>query len=122
MESRTNRSFATADFIKSDTAQAAYLGAPHVDQLATAFLNLGAEFWTMRRRMLVLEKMLKERGVFDPDALETYEPTPDEQRDWELQRDAFIRRTFSVLTEDAGPLPTEPPDERVPPVKPGSCT
>lgn len=119
MKSGADRNFATADFIKSDAVRAAYLGARHVDQLATAFLNLGAEFWVMRRRMFVLEKMLKERGVFDPDALEAYEPTLDEQRDWESQRDAFIRRTFSVLTQDARPLPTEPPDERMPPVEPG---
>lgn len=122
MESTANKDFATADFIRSDSASAAYLGVHHVDQLATAFLNLGAEFWTMRRRMLVLEKFLSDKGVYDPAALEAYEPTAEEQRVWEAQRDAFIRRTFGVLTQDVGPLPTTMPGERVPAVDPGCYT
>lgn len=119
MESKNRHGCATAGFIKSDSANAAYLGAHHVDQLASAFLNLGAEFWVMRRRMLVLEKFLSEKGAYDPAALEAYEPTPEEQREWEAQRDAFIRRTFSVLTQEVGPLPTKLPDERVSAVEPG---
>lgn len=122
MERKVDRYFATADFIKSDSPKAGYLGDHHVDQLTTAFLNLGAEFWTMRRRLLVLEKFLSVRGVFDPATLEAYEPTPDEQREWEAQRDAFIRRTFSVLTQEVGPLPSEFPQVRAPAVEPGGYT
>jgi hypothetical protein len=120
MENTAKRSLGTADYIRSDSDKAAYLEGRYADHLATALLNLGAEFWVMRRRMLVLEKLLAERGVHDPSALEAYEPTSDEQLAWEAQRDAFIRRTFSVLTSDTATLPSDLPSARVPAAEPGS--
>lgn len=120
MQNPATRALGTADYIKSDSGKAAYLEGLYADHLATALLNLGAEFWVMRRRMLVLEKLLAERGVHDPGVLEAYEPTPDEQLVWEAQRDAFIRRTFGVLTRDTANLPSHLPSERAPAVEPGS--
>jgi hypothetical protein len=120
MENPASRVSGTAEFIRSDSDKATYLEGLYADHLATALLNLGAEFWVMRRRMLVLEKLLAESGAHDPIALEAYEPTPDEQLAWEAQRDAFIRRAFGVLTRDTATLPSDFPSERAPAVEPGS--
>ena len=59
-----------AAYIKGDWDKAVYLDSVHSDNLMTAFLNLGAEFWTLRRRMLVLEKFMAEKRVIDPAAVE----------------------------------------------------
>jgi hypothetical protein len=115
--SKGNRPTYTTNFIKGDWDKALYLDNPHVDNLMTAFLGLGAEFWSMRRRMMVLETLLAKGKSVDLAALEAYEPTPEQKVTWEAERDDFIKRTFSVLTRETTAVGSTVPTGKVPSVK-----
>jgi len=100
-------------FIKGDWDKAVYLDNPHTDNLMSTVLALGAEVWTMRRRMMVLEKLLEEKGV-SPEAVESYVPSKELGLAWDEKRDEFITRSFSALTRTTAKLPTTPPTGLVP--------
>lgn len=112
-DQESNRPTYAADFIKGDFEKAVYLDDVHEDNLMTAFLSLGAEHWTLRRRVMVLEKFMAESNVIDPAAVEAYEPTPEEKAAWEAERDDYIRRVFSVLTRVTAPLEGGVPTDKV---------
>ena len=117
-DQNANRPTYAADFIKGDFEKAVYLDDVHTDNLMTAFLGLGAEHWALRRRVMVLEKFMADKKVIDPDALEEYDPTPEEKAAWEAERDDYIRRVFTVLTRVSAPIEGPVPNEKVPARKP----
>jgi hypothetical protein len=103
-----------ADFVKADDEDAVMLGDPILDNMMTALISLGAEVWTNRRRVKVLERVLEDKGV-SAQTIEAYMPTDDEAAAWQKERDAFIRRTFGSLSRTGGklldaPLPTDTED------------
>ena len=100
-------------FIKGDWDKAVYTDNPHTDNLMTVVLALGAEVWTVRRRMMVLEKVLEEKGV-SPEVVESYVPSKELGLAWDQQRDEFISRTYSALTRMTAKLPSTPPTGLVP--------
>lgn len=89
------------DFIKADDEDAVMLGDPILDNMMTALISLGAEVWTNRRRVKVLERVLEDKGV-SAEMIESYMPTDDEASAWQTERDAFIRRTFGSLSRRGG--------------------
>ena len=101
------------DFIKGDWDKAVYLDSPHSDNLMTVVLALGAEFWTMRRRLMVVEKVLEEKGVA-AFVVESYVPSTELGLAWDKQRDDFIERVYSALTRTTAKLPSTPPTGLVP--------
>ena len=107
----------TADYIKGDWQKAVYLDNPHVDNLMTAFLGLGAEHWALRRRVKVLEKFMADKKIADPSAIESYVPTEAETVAWDAERDEFISRVFSVFSrETMGQASDTMPTKRSPPL------
>lgn len=111
-ETKKHETYA-ADFIKGDWDKAVYLDNPHTDNLMTVVLALGAEYWTMRRRLMVVEKILEEKGVAAA-TVESYVPSPELGLAWDKQRDQFIERVYSALTRPTAKLPTTPPTGLVP--------
>jgi hypothetical protein len=104
------------EFIKGDWDKAVYLDNPHVDNLMTAFLGLGAEHWALRRRVMVIEKFLEQKKISSPEVIDAYVPTGDEKVAWEKDRDEFIERIFSVLTRQKTKVAGAPPsDKKMPP-------
>jgi hypothetical protein len=103
-----------ADFIKGDWDKAVYLDNPHTDNLMTVVLALGAEFWTMRRRLMVVEKFLETKSVAERAAIEAFVPSTEEGLAWDKERDEFIARVFSALTRPTAKLASAPPTARVP--------
>ena len=89
------------DFFKADDEEAVMLGDPILDNMMTALISLGAEVWTNRRRVKVLERVLEDKGV-TPAMIETYMPSEAEDKAWQKERDAFIRRTFGALSRKGG--------------------
>jgi hypothetical protein len=61
-------------------------------------IGLGAEHWTMRRRMFMLEKVLEQSGALTKDAVEQFQPTAADLAAWEEERDIFIKRAFGALS------------------------
>lgn len=101
------------EFIKGDWDKAVYLDNPHVDNLMTAFLGLGAEHWALRRRVMVIEKFLEQEKIASPAVIDSYTPTVAEKIAWEKDRDEFIERIFSVLTRQTTKVAGAPPSDKM---------
>jgi len=100
---KTDRPTYTSDFIPSDVERAVFLGNPVLDNMMSSLIALGAEVWSNRRRMKVLEALLAEKGVTS-EMVETFMPTPEQEAEWQKDRDRFIDLTYSPLLRE-GDLP-----------------
>lgn len=88
------------DFVEFPHRDAIILGDARLDNLMTAVTALGMEVWTMRRRMLVTEAVLSRHGI-DPEEIELYSPTAEENADWTDRRDQFLKAVYGCLLRDA---------------------
>jgi hypothetical protein len=100
---KTDRPTYASDFIASDVERAVFLGNPVLDNMMTSLIALGAEVWSNRRRMKVVEALLAEKGV-TAEMVETYMPTAEQDAEWQKDRDRFIDLTYSPLLRE-GDLP-----------------
>ncbi len=89
-----------APFIPADTDSAVFLGNPHIDNLMTVVIALGAEIWADRQRMKVVERLLETEGKATAEMIEAYTPTDAEKKAWENERMAMVERVYSVLSRD----------------------
>ncbi|HWU02769.1 MAG TPA: hypothetical protein VN222_08535 [Novosphingobium sp.] len=99
--STSARKSAEDGFIPADSDNISLFPQQVVDNMMHVLIALGAEMWTMRRRMMVMEKVMEEAGV-SSDRIELYTPTPEEKAAWEEERNIFIQRTFGALTRKGG--------------------
>jgi hypothetical protein len=88
---------ASDGFIPSHSDDISLFPDPAVDNVVHVLIALGAEFWALRRRMFVLEKVLEKAGVSTAD-VEAYRPSAAEKAEWAKERDVFIARTFAGLS------------------------
>jgi hypothetical protein len=100
--SNTHRSAAT-EFIDHGSETYAFLQDPVVDALVQVVIELGAETWITRRRMLVLERVMAERGLLPADLIETYTPTPADQALWRQERDRMLKSVYAALARRPTP-------------------
>ncbi len=111
-----------SDYIEGDWRKSVFLDNAQVDNLMTALLGLGGEFWAMRRRLMVVEGLLASRCGIGAEEIEGYVPGTEEQASWDQRRDDFIERVFAVLIRDtadvSGAIATTNPVRR-PPRAPG---
>ena len=91
----------TTNFFKSDTDRSILLKDLMTDNIVTAIINLGAEQWTTRRRLMTIEQLLTEHGSVTTEMIEAYIPPPDIAAAWEQERDEFITRIYDVLARRA---------------------
>jgi hypothetical protein len=103
--SKGQNSYAT-DFFKSDTDQSVLLKDLMTDNIVTAIINMGAEMWTTRRRLMTIEQLLTENGAVTTEMIEAYNPGPEVAAAWEQERDEFITRIYDVLAR-RGDLPID---------------
>lgn len=104
------------EFIKGDWDKAQYLDDPQVDNLQGALIRLGTELWAVRRRQMVVEALLEQKGLITSAAIEGYRPTAKQAAAWNEERDDLIDRVFAILyrvPEHTGP---EVPMAKVPPL------
>jgi hypothetical protein len=100
---------AASDYIPSDFANFSFFEDRTVDKLMQVVISLGAEFWVMRRRMLVTEALLDKGTIVTTAQIEQYVPTADEQSAWEEERDIFIKRAYEALTTEGSPVGSAQP-------------
>lgn len=102
MADRTEATRATyaAPPIKADTDSAVFLGNPHLDNLMTVVIALGAEIWSDRQRLRVIEQLLEARGKVTRELIEQYVPSDVERKRWQDEREAMVKRVFDVLSRD----------------------
>jgi hypothetical protein len=102
-ELNTDRPTYATEFIKSDVEQAIFLGNPILDNMMTSMLAMCSETWAIRRRTNVIERLLAEKGITQ-EMVEGYMPTPEDEAEWQAERDRFIEMTLGPLLRD-GSLP-----------------
>lgn len=87
----------TTGFFKHDTDRGVLLQDLTTDNLVTAVINLGAQVWIHRRRGLIVEQLLEDKGKVTKEMIEQFVPTAEQTKEWEKERDGFVRSVFAVL-------------------------
>jgi hypothetical protein len=93
---------AATDYIDHGSASYTFLADPVVDALIQVVLELGAETWITRRRMLVLERVMAAQGLVPDLAVETYTPTAEDAAAWREERDRMMRSVYAALARRPG--------------------
>jgi hypothetical protein len=105
--SAKTRKSASDGFIDADSDNIGLFPQQVVDNLMHVTIALGAELWTLRRRMMILERVLETTGVSSAD-VERYAPRPEDEAAWAQERNIFISRTFGALTRRGGANEKQP--------------
>ncbi len=100
----------TVVHFESDADKVRFYGDPTMDNVITAILALGMETWSIKRRSLVLERLLEERGV-TRDMIESYMPTDDDTAEWAKERDRFVTQVMGPLAREGNMRPLDGRDE-----------
>ena len=74
-----------------------YLPDPIADATVRMVVELAAQVWVDRERLLVLETVLAERGIVARDAIESFNPSADQARALKQERTDFIEDVFKAL-------------------------
>jgi hypothetical protein len=93
---------AATDYIEHGSASYSFLPDPVVDALVQVVLELGAETWITRRRMLVLERVISAHNLLPDLAVETYTPTAEDAAAWREERDRMMRSVYAALARRPG--------------------
>ena len=68
-----------------------------IDNMLDALLELSATVWANHDRVIVLEKVLAEKGIDVSDAIEKHLPDAGEIARRAAERDAFVERVFGAF-------------------------
>ena len=86
--------------IKAETDAAVFMDNPHIDNLITIVIALGAEIWESRQRMLIMERLLEKHGRVTEEMIEQYVASDEEFELWEAKKAEMTQRVYSVLARD----------------------
>ncbi len=104
-ELKSNKPTHTVDFVATqDGRHVSFMGNPVIDNLMHTVIALGTELWAVKRRSKIVEALLAAKKPVTPEAIETYVPTPEQDKAWTAERDAMIKATygsFAVAAADA---------------------
>jgi hypothetical protein len=73
----------------------AYFDSVVTDNMMDALIELSAELWTMKDRIMVLESVLATQGIDATRLVEAHVPTDDERAARKAAREAFIAQVFA---------------------------
>ena len=93
-DGKTKRETYTTNFYKTDIDNVSFMGDTHIDNIATTLLAIGNELWTNRKRIHVLESVMKDKGV-TADMIEQYQATDEEKAAWGKEREVLVERLYS---------------------------
>lgn len=74
-----------------------FLDNPALDNVTSAVIALGSEFWALQTRMNVVETLLEENGTVSKEMIENFRPSADQRAALDEQRDRFIKRVYGFL-------------------------
>ena len=78
-------------------ADPVYLRDPVLDATVRMVVELAAQVWVDRERLLAMEVLLAERGVVTREALATYKPDAQTSARFKAERTRFIDDVFKEL-------------------------
>ncbi len=112
-ELKSKRPTHTTDFIPgNDARHNSFLGNPVIDNLVSTVIALGTELWAVKRRNKIVESLLAAKRPVTLEAIETYVPTPEEEKTWAADRDAMIKATYGTFASNVGAPMAAPTKER----------
>lgn len=85
----------TTDYVRSDYADMTFMGNAHIDALTSALQALGAEVWSSRRRLYVIEALMAKKMAVTPASIQAYAPTAEERAAWKADRDRMISGIYA---------------------------
>ncbi len=100
---KSDRPTHATDFFPTDVDKVRFFEDPMIDNIVSAILALGTETWSNRRRTLVLERLLEEKGVTQ-EMIEGYMPTEADVAEWQAERDRLVTMIMGPLMRE-GNLP-----------------
>lgn len=80
--------------------QQAFFKDQATDKLLNSLLVLLSEHWTLRQRVMTLEKLLEKNNVFSPDDLETMQVDEQTNADFEAMRQKLLADVFASLEQE----------------------
>jgi hypothetical protein len=90
-----------ADYFQSDTAKQVWLDNPHIDNLVSVSLALGAEIWALKQRQIISERLAENKVFPTAAAIEAYKPTKSEEETWEAERQSLAKRVYSWFARES---------------------
>ena len=88
-----------AEAIPSDVKNGLFLGNAALDNVVSCMIAMGAEMWSTKRRLHVMEAVMAKNGI-TPAMIEKYVPTDAERAAWEADRDRFVDLTLGPLANE----------------------
>jgi hypothetical protein len=85
--------------IPSDVKNGLFLGNPALDNVVNCMIAMGAELWSTKRRLHVMESVMAKTGITS-EMIEKYVPTEAEKAAWESDRDRFVDLTLGPLANE----------------------
>ena len=76
-----------------------FLGDPVLDRMMKVMLSLSQEVYMLRDRLGVVESLLEERRVISREDIEGHVSDPQDRSRILAERDAYIERLLSPLTD-----------------------
>ncbi len=86
-----------SDFIDHGSETYTFLDDPVVDALMQVVVELGAQSWITRRRLLVLERVMTERGLLEAEAVEAYQASGEDEALWRAERDRLMKTVYAAF-------------------------
>ena len=86
------------DAIPSDVRNGLFLGNAALDNVVSCVIAMGAELWSTKRRLLVMQAVMAKKGITS-EMIEKYVPTEAEKAAWESDRDRFVDLTLGPLAD-----------------------
>jgi hypothetical protein len=87
----------TIDYFDTDTDKQVWLDNPHVDNLVSVVIAIGSEMWATKQRQIIAEKLAEKNIPATYQAIETYQPSDEEEKEWHAEREALAHRLYSYL-------------------------
>ena len=85
--------------IPSDVKNGLFLGNTALDNVVSCVIAMGAELWSTKRRLHVMQAVMAKHGI-TAEMIEKYVPTEAETRAWESDRDRFVDLTLGPLANE----------------------
>ncbi len=87
---------------KAKGRQKAFFKDEATDKILSSLLVLLSEHWTLKQRVLTLEKLLQSKGCFTPDELEEHEVDEQAKMEFEGMRQKLLADVFASLEQEYG--------------------
>ena len=85
--------------IPSDVKNGLFLGNTALDNVVSCVIAMGAEMWSTKRRLHVMEAVMAKHGITS-EMIEKYVPTEAQRVAWEADRDRFVDLTLGPLANE----------------------